>query len=263
MVSVIQWFTLLGLAACVKGFLIISSPTTVRSPAIRVCVHDCDDVVVITKDDENENDNDNDDMDAVLRKGGMQIFFDIDVPGTSLGRLVFDLVDPSPLPLHTENLMKLCEGSRRGIDPLAHYVGCQFDYSPATIEDGSGRYRWGHILKGRGRNAIGRADELIVDKTNQLACTHACFGGQYYGVAYDAKDETHAVVLAVPVLGPGYGSSRFSIVRVAESPPEWRERLLLNLGVVGFLNPSSYDTLRAMARQRLGPPTVVASGVVL
>ena len=102
-----------------------------------------------------------------------------------------------------------------------------------------------------------------MDKTSQLASTHACFGGQYYGVKYDANDDRHAVVLAVPVLGPGYGSSRFSIVRVAESPPAWRERLLLNLGVVGFLVPNSYDVLRAMARQRLGPPTIVASGLVL
>jgi hypothetical protein len=237
--TLIRLVPLLWLAACCKGFI---PGLTLRSP--EVCLHSND----VTDDDPLQ---------------GKHIFFDIEVQGTPLGRLVFDLADPSPLPLHTENLVKLCEGGRRGIDPLAHYVGCDFDYSPSTIEDGSGRYRWGHILKGRGRNAIGRADELIVDKKSQLACTHTCFGGQYYGIKYDANDDNHSVVLAVPVLGPGHGSSRFSILRVKDSPPEWRERLLLNSGVVGFLAPDCHDILRAMARQRLGPPKVVASGLVL
>ena len=209
---------------------------------------------------------------------GTRIYFDIQVQDDMpLGRLVFDLADPSPLPLHTENLIQLCKGSRRGIDPLAHYVGCEFDYSPATIEDGSGRYRWGHTLKGRGRNAIGRADEPIVEHPNQLlTCTHSCFGGQYYGIKYieddnndngnrqqrEGQQQKSNVVLAVSVVGPGRGSSRFSIVRVGESPPEWRERLLLNSGVVGFLSHDSMDTLRTMARQRVGPPKIIASGVL-
>ena len=199
---------------------------------------------------------------ASISSSSKQIYFDIEVAGTPLGRLVFELADPSPLPLHTENLIKLCEGGRRGIDPLAHYVGCEFDYSPSTIEDGSGRYRWGHILKGRGRNAIGRPDEPIVDKENQSSCKHSCFGGQYYGMKYQADDEDNDVALTVSILGPGRGSSRFSIVRVGESPPEWGERLLLNSGVVGFLSPNSLETLCAMARQRVGPPKVVASGVL-
>ena len=87
------------------------------------------------------------------------IYFDISITDIEIGRLVFHLENPSPLPRHTNNLIELCKGSRRGIDPKAHYVGCEFDFSPATIEDGMGRYRWGHPLKGRGRNAIGRADE--------------------------------------------------------------------------------------------------------
>ena len=215
---------------------------------------------------------DNDDVN--IHHGGVRIYFDIEVQDTPVGRLVFELAGPSPLPLHTENIIQLCKGSRRGIDPLAHYVGCEFDYSPATIEDGSGRYRWGHILKGRGRNAIGRADEPIVDHENLLACTHTCFGGQYYGVKYEEgststssndmtdDDLQSGVVLAVSIAGPGRGSSRLSILRVGESPPEWRERLLLNSGVVGSLVPESIDTLRTMARQRLGPPKVVASGVL-
>lgn len=187
-----------------------------------------------------------------------QVYMDIEIGDTPIGRLVFTLPSPSPLPLHTENLVALLKGSRRSIDPLAHYVGCTFDFSPATIEDGLGRYRWGHVCKGRGRNAIGRSDEPIVDAENLLKSTHSCFGGQYYGEEY----QDQGVVLTVPVAGPGRGSSRFSIVRVGESPQEWKERLLLNSGVVGTLEPTSLDVLHAMARQQVGPPKIVAAGVL-
>lgn len=256
------WIVLFLLAATPStcgGFL--SGPRFIHTPTLLRSTVDNDDSV-------NRHEGD----------GAVRIYFDIQVQDTPVGRLVFELPEPSPLPLHTENIIQLCKGSRRGIDPLAHYVGCEFDYSPATIEDGSGRYRWGHILKGRGRNAIGRADEPIVDHEHLLACTHTCFGGQYYGVKYEVDDATSSkndnnnddddnvrqsgVVLAVSIAGPGRGSSRLSILRVGESPPEWRERLLLNSGVVGFLLPESIDTLRTMARQRLGPPKVVASGVL-
>lgn len=199
------------------------------------------------------------------------VYFDIEIAGQKVGRLIFDLTNPSKLPLHAENLIQLCKGSRRGIDPKAHYVGCQFDYSPATIEEPSvgmgGRYRWGHSLPGRGRNAINRADERIRDPENQLQCTHACFGGQYYGDRYSEDsldgDDDPGVFLTVSVTGPGYGSSKFSIVRVRESPKEWGERLLLNAGVIGKMRKSCLSVLHAMARQRQGPPTIVASGVLL
>ena len=190
-----------------------------------------------------------------------RIYFDIEVAGEPLGRLIFALTDPSPLPLHTENLIKLAKGSNRGIDPRAHYVGCEFDYTQDYIEDGMGRYRWGHVLRGRGRNAVGRADEPISDPENQQKNTHSCFGGQYYGDKYK-QGEYPGVLLTVPVVGPGRGSSRFSIVRVGESPREWGDRLLLNSGVVGRLEEESLSTLHAMARQRNGPPTVVAAGVL-
>jgi hypothetical protein len=206
-----------------------------------------------------------------------QVYFDIAVAGNDIGRLVFDLRNPSPLPLHAENLIQLVKGSRRSIDPLAHYVGCQFDYSPATIEDGMGRYRWGHSCKGRGRNAIGPADQPLKDAVNQLQCTHSCYGGQYYGIdvytnndneSRDDKDDDQdpKVYLTVSVAGPNYGRSKFSVVRVGESPQEWRERLLLNAGVIGKLQHnddlSSLNVLHQMARQRVGPPTIVASGVL-
>lgn len=193
------------------------------------------------------------------------VFFDIEVAGTPIGRLVFNLTTPSPLPLHAENFIQLAKGSRRGIDPKAHYVGCEFDYSPASVEDGMGRYRWAHQLRGRGRNAVGRADQAINDPENQLKNTHSCFGGQYYGNQYAEEylsDDDPGVMLTVPVIGPGRGSSKFSIVRVRESPQEWQERLLINAGVIGRMDPSSLGVLHAMARQRMGPPTIVQAGVL-
>mmetsp|Transcript_12052 Transcript_12052/g.19373 ORF Transcript_12052/g.19373 Transcript_12052/m.19373 type:complete len:282 (+) Transcript_12052:18-863(+) len=190
------------------------------------------------------------------------IYFDIEVANQPVGRLIFHLTNPSPLPLHAENVIQLAKGSRRGIDPKAHYVGCEFDYNPASVEDGMGRYRWGHQLRGRGRNAVGLADRPISDPDSQLRCTHPCFGGQYYGDKYTEKEGDPGVFLTVPVAGPGYGSSKFSIVRVGESPKEWKERLLVNSGVIGKLDPSCLETLHAMARQRMGPPTVVAAGAM-
>jgi hypothetical protein len=70
------------------------------------------------------------------------------------------------------------------------------------------------------------------------------------------------VFLTVPIAGPGRGSSKISIARVGESPQEWRERLLLNSGVVGRLDPSSLEVLQTMARQSMGPPKVVGSGLL-
>ena len=190
------------------------------------------------------------------------LYFDIEISNQAVGRLIFHLTNPSSLPKHAENIIQLAKGSRRGIDPKAHYVGCEFDFSPATIEDGMGRYRWGHQLRGRGRNAVGRPDEPISDPESQAECCHSTFGGQYYGDVYTQIENDPGVMLTVPVVGPGYGSSKFSVVRVGESPKEWGETLLINSGVIGRLDSSSLEVLHAMARQRFGPPTVAASGVL-
>lgn len=190
------------------------------------------------------------------------IYFDIEISNQSVGRLIFHLTNPSSLPKHAENIIQLAKGSRRGIDPKAHYVGCEFDFSPATIEDGMGRYRWGHQLRGRGRNAVGRADEPVSDPQSQAECCHSTFGGQYYGDVYNEIEDDPGVMLTVPVVGPGYGSTKFSIVRVGESPKEWGENLLINSGVIGRLDVSSLEVLHTMARQRVGPPTIVSSGVL-
>jgi hypothetical protein len=128
------------------------------------------------------------------------VYFDIEVEGNPLGRLVFELFHPSPLPLHTQNLKELCRGSRVGLDPKAQYKGCLFDYSPDYIE-GESRYRWAHVLRGNGRNAVGRANEPIVDSINQLKNTHPCYGGQYYGMKYELQDENDPGVLLTVQVG--------------------------------------------------------------
>jgi hypothetical protein len=190
------------------------------------------------------------------------VYFDLQVQGHDIGRLVFQLTIPSPLPFHAENLIQLCRGDQRSIDPAATYVGCAFDYGTDYIEVGRGRYRWSHVLRGKNRNAVGRADEAISDPANQLQCTHSVYGGQYYGDKYESnEDGDFGVLLTVQIRGPGHGSSRWQLVRVGESPPEWGERLLLNTGVIGRL-VQGIDTVHALARQSLGPPTIVRAGVL-
>lgn len=56
-----------------------------------------------------------------------------------------------------------------------------------------------------------------------------------------------ATVLAVPVSGPGFGTSRFAVVRVGDSPGSLRQRLLTNMMVLGTCT-GGLDTLAAMTR---------------
>lgn len=215
-----------------------------------------------------ENKNANDDDTTTIQATSARIYLDMEVNQKAIGRLEFEIPNTQLLPLHTENLLQLCRQSRTGIDPRCSYVGCEFQHSPQFVESFA-QYRWGHTLKGRGRNAVGRADERIVDPVGMRQCTHSIYGGQYYGLNYDTQvpkqemeGQDRTIVLTVPLVGPGRGSTDLAIVRVGESPPEWRERLLLNTAVLGWLDPSSLETLYAMARQTEGPPKVVGSGVL-
>lgn len=230
-----------------------------------------------------------------------KIYFDIGVKTQSnnqhgskilnVGRLWFHITPtnhPHYLPLHISNLCNLAASKRKAVDPKATYVGCTFQFSPATIDDGSFRYRWGHQCDGFGRNGIqaslasGRVtdwDEPFSDPERIKECAHDSFGGKYYGWRYDdisnlLGGDTAAILLTVPIHGPGAGTSKFSIVRVSESPREWGERLLLNSAVVGFLDctanggfgdetndgRNSLQVLRAMAQQKIGVPTIVGCG---
>ena len=173
-----------------------------------------------------------------------QLYFDIAIERPSeeleLGRLTFNLTTPDNphyLPLHSANLVNLAMGTRKAVDAKATYEGCMFQFSPATIDDGSFRYKWGHSVDGNGRNAIQTDqadgsrtsfDEPFRDPERLLECSHECFGGVYYGQQYEEivealqiRGEDVAVFLTVPIRGPGAGTSKFSVVRVSESPQEW------------------------------------------
>ena len=229
-----------------------------------------------------------------------KVYFDIAISTPkeeiTLGRLTFNLTPsshPYYLPLHISNLVSLAESKRKSIDSKATYEGCTFQYSPAAIEDGSFRYKWGHVMVGNQRNAIQiksisgeelNWDEPFSDPQCVKESSHSSFGGVYYGQSYEeivdllAKDgQDVVVVLTVPIQGLGSGTSKFSIVRVSESPQEWGERLLHNSAVVGYLDcsapsrdddimeegvPTGLDVLQAMARQKVGPPKIISSGVI-
>ncbi len=203
--------------------------------------------------------NTNDTEDADTR-----VFFDIAIGNTDakLGRMVFNLKDAEQLlPLHTENFLKLCSGSVRSLDPRCTYEKCAFKHSPQFVATFP-QYRWAHQLDGRGKNAV--REDRISDPHNLKQCTHSLYGGVYYGLDYNGSEEMEdggGVVLTLPLVGAYRGSTSFSIVRVGESPAEWRERLLLNSAVIGYLE-SGLEVLQKMARQTDGPPTVFRSGKI-
>jgi hypothetical protein len=117
---------------------------------------------------------------------------------------------------------------------------------------------------GRNRNAIGRADETLSDPTQSVAMHALCIlvVNIYHGDKYELSTRNkYDVMLTVQIRGPGHGSSQWQLVGVGESPPEWGERLLLNTGVIGQL-VSNIETVHAMARQNLGPPTIASAGVL-
>ena len=254
--------------------------------------------VVCFNSHHDHDDNDNDASEGSKNPSKIiRVYFDIAAAEIVIGRLVFQIPNirsdhsngnntycspPGVPPVHTENLLQLMSQSRRSIDPQCHYVGCAFQFSPQSVE-GLPQYRWAHVLKGRGRNAVGRpGDRIQEDPQAWRECSHSIYGGTYYGLKYNnnnnnnnnneeeegsiiaegSSDSSSGVVLTVPLTGPGRGSTAFSIVRVAESPPEWKERLLLNSAVLGWLEPSCLEPLQQMARQQHGPPTVVDSGIL-
>jgi len=197
-----------------------------------------------------------------------RIFFDIEISSTPIGQLVFNLGPPDKylLPNHTQNIIKLCKGDMRGIDPRCTFERCEFKFSPQFVE-GFPQYRWAHICDGKGINAVRAVDggDRISDLGELMkACSHSIYGGTYYGMKYipeeAEEDIRRGVLFTVPLVGMHRGKTSFSIVRVSESPQEWRERLLLNSAVLGYLE-SGIETLHAM-QQTNGPPCIVQSGTI-
>eukprot|EP00967_Tisochrysis_lutea_P102737 scaffold154784_cov32-Tisochrysis_lutea.AAC.2 len=192
------------------------------------------------------------------------VFLDIGLGGTPLGRLSFALAPPSLLPHTRENLRQLFTSERTALDSRLSYKGCSFAWSPSYVE--GPQYKFAHVCDGRGLRAHPKTDDGAV----LAACAVKVFGGTtYYGLELDLKDgaaegtidgrRTNAgTVLTVPVVGPGRGKTRFSIVRVEASPPAWRERLLINSAVMGVL-VSGAEVVQMMARAS-SPPVILATG---
>lgn len=153
--------------------------------------------------------------------------------GTPLGRLVFRLSGADLLPKHTSNVRMLCTGER---------TGCAYSYSWCTLERGPAKLK-SHIvvLKGKGRNAYGKSNELISDEIALRGCARALQGGgAYYGVEVPQGDPDFNTVLAVPVRGAGKGTSRLAILTgIAYTSPSTRRMILQDHAVIGVLERPS------------------------
>ena len=55
-------------------------------------------------------------------------------------------------------------------------------------------------------------------------------------------------MLAVPISGPGFGSSRFTIFRVGDSPPSLQQRILANYLVIGTVTDGLDVLASSMSR---------------
>ena len=127
----------------------------------------------------------------------------------SAGRLRFSL-RPDLAPRTCANFLALVAGTNAGVDPALTYAGCAF-------EPFSGKYA--HVCKGRGKHIYGAGK--FVEREAMSAtrrATPGAGGGVYYGIEVDLDDDPNAIVLAVPVAGPGFGATRFAVVRVGTAP---------------------------------------------
>ena len=126
-------------------------------------------------------------------------------------------------------LSALCAGTNVGIDPKLTYKGC-------TFEAYSGKYTY--TCKGNGKHIYGRGKFVERDAMSATRNgTPGAGGGTYYGECVDLMEDENSVVLAVPIAGPGFGSSRFAVVRVGESPGSLKQRLLANKPTKPRLKP--------------------------
>lgn len=165
-------------------------------------------------------------------------FMDVEIEGTPAGRLTFDL-RPDLCPKTVDNFVSLCAGTNVGIDPKLTYKGC-------TFEAYNGKYTY--TCKGNGKHIYGRGKFVERDAMSATRNgTPGAGGGTYYGEPVDLMEDENSVVLAVPISGPGFGSSRFAVVRVGESPGSLKQRLLANTMVIGrCVDEVSWETLRLM-----------------
>jgi len=170
--------------------------------------------------------------------------------GKPLGRLVFRLAGAELLPKHSANARMLCTGERTGC--AYSYSWCAFEPGPSELKEHM------FVLKGKGRNAVGRSDELIADEPALRACAHELEGGgSYHGIEVRPGDAHTDTVLAVPVRGPGKGTSRLAIITgLAGAPPATRRGLLSGHAIIGVLErpvgEGGHETAAVMLEAVLG-----------
>ena len=144
----------------------------------------------------------------------LDVFVEIQMPDGSVPpRLTFAL-RPDLCPKSVENFATLLSGANAGVDPALTYRGCAF-------EPFGGKYS--HVCKGRGKTIFGPGK--FVEREAMSATrngTPGAGGGTYYGERVDLDDDDDRVtVLAVPTSGPGFGGSRFAIMRRVRSMSHW------------------------------------------
>ena len=182
-----------------------------------------------------------------------RLWLDLAIAGAPAGSLVFELGAAEMLPRSIANVAALAAGTCTLLDSRLSYVGCAFEHGPSYIA--GPQYRWAHVLKGRGKPAVSPARD---EPAALAACKRSFYGGTYYGMRIE-DSPTAQTFLTVPVTGPGAATSRLAIVRVGESPPAWRERLLLSSAVIGALVAGD-EVVDAMSRSA-SAPVVASAGV--
>lgn len=180
------------------------------------------------------------------------VFLEIGNAEEIFGQLLFEL-RTEVAPETIENFRQLCTGQQVGVNPSLSYQGCDF-------EPYKGKYSY--TCKGRGRNIYGA--KKFVESKALSQCRHetpGAGGGVYYGIEVDLDKDPNLIVLAVPISGPGFGTSRFVIVRVGESPASLQQRILANLLVIGILQEGE-EILKTRMSTRESPVTILACGEV-
>ena len=188
---------------------------------------------------------------SALTTRAQTCYMDIEIDGDPAGRLTFVMADDL-CPRTVDNFVRLCKGSDAGVDPKLTYAGCRF-------EAYSGKYTY--TCKGNGKHVFGAGK--FVEREAMSATrrgTPGAGGGTYYGEEVDLLEDESGVVLTIPVSGPGFGASRFAVVRVGESPGSLKQRLLANTMVIGrCADDASRETLRRMTVADAAA-TIVACG---
>ena len=124
------------------------------------------------------------------------------------------------------NFLALCTGVNAGVDPKLTYAGC-------TFEPYSGKYTY--VCKGNGKHVYGgvgkfvERDAMSATRNGTPAPAAECTTAS----PWTYRKMRGASCSSCRSRAPGFGSSRFAVVRVGESPGSLKQRLLTNTMVIG------------------------------